>query len=79
MRARPSYGAGGYLRTEDPAKEDGEGRKHKVGTRRTVSYGCTDHAKYYLTDCLCRRSLFGETPMRLALTNDVINVVSGIL
>jgi hypothetical protein len=76
MTTRPYHGAGSYGRTEDPAKEDGEGRKRKVGTRRTVDYGCTN-AKY-LTDRLCRRSLFDETPMRPAL-NDVINVVPSIL
>jgi hypothetical protein len=73
---RPSHGSGGYGRTEDPGKEDGEGRKRKVGTRRTVDYGCTN-AKY-LTDQFCRRSVFDETPMRPAL-NDVINVVLSIL
>lgn len=81
MTARPYYGGGGYGRTEDPTRDDGEGRKRKVGTRRTVDYGCTN-AKY-LTDRLCRRSLFDEIPMRPAL-NDVIKVIfpltiSGIL
>lgn len=76
MTTRPYHGAGSYGRTDDTAKEDGEGRKRKVGTRRTVDYGCTN-AKY-LTDRLCRRSLFDETRMRPAL-NDVINVVPSII
>ena len=69
MTSRPYYGAGGYGRTDEPANQDGEGRKRKVGTRRTVDYGCTN-AKY-LTDRLCRRSAFDGMPMRPAL-NDII-------
>jgi hypothetical protein len=71
MAARPYYGAAGYIRTEEASKEDGEGRKRKVGTRRTVDYGCTN-VKWVL-DRLCQRSAYDEKPMRPAL-NEVINV-----
>lgn len=73
MASRPYYGAGGYARTEQNAGEDGEGRKRKVGTRRTVDYGCTN-AKYLLEHA-CIRSKYDEKPMRPGL-NDIINVTS---
>ena len=73
MAARPYYGAGSYIRTEEADKEDAEGRRRKVGTRRTVDYGCTNSK--WLLDRLCRRSAYDEKPMRPAL-NDVINVAS---
>jgi hypothetical protein len=71
MTARPYYGAGGYSRPEEISKEDGEGRKRKVGTRRTVDYGCTN-AKWLL-DRLSQRSIYDEKTMRPGL-NEVINV-----
>ena len=71
MTARPYYGAGGFSRTEEAQKDDGEGRKRKGGTRRTVDYGCTN-AKW-LMERHCQRSPYDENPMRPGL-NEVINV-----
>jgi hypothetical protein len=71
MTARPYYGAGGFSRTEEAPKDDGEGRKRKGGTRRTVDYGCTN-AKW-LMERLCQRSPNDEKSMRPGL-NEVINV-----
>ena len=73
MAAKPYYGAGSYIRTEEASKEDSEGRRRKVGTRRTVDYGCTN-AKWLL-DRFCQRSAYDEKPMRPGL-NEVINVHS---
>jgi hypothetical protein len=72
MAVRPYYGAGGYTR-ETEVREDGEGRRRKTGTRRTVDYGCTN-AKW-IAERLCQRSPFDEIPMRPNL-NEVINVYS---
>ena len=71
MTARPYYGAGGYTKAEDVSRDDGDGRKRKAGTRRTVDYGCTN-AKW-LIDRLCQRSAYDEKPMRPGL-NEIINV-----
>jgi len=73
MSIRPYYGAGGYSRDQDGGREDGEGRKRKVGTRRTVDYGCTNSK--YLLERTSQRSKYDEKPMRPGL-NDVINVFS---
>lgn len=71
MTARPYYGAGGFSRSEEASKEDGDGRKRKGGTRRTVDYGCTN-AKW-LMERLCQRSPYDDKRMRPGL-NEVINV-----
>src|SRR5205809_6090296 len=71
MTARPYYGAGGYSRAEDASKDDGETRKRKGGTRRTVDYGCTN-AKWIM-DRVCLRSSYHEKPMWPGL-NEIINV-----
>ena len=73
MAARPYYGAAGYVRAEEPAKEEGEGKRRKAGTRRTVDYGCP--YAIWLRDRLCERSCSDEKPMRPAL-NELINVLS---
>lgn len=75
MTARPYYGAGSYIRTEEASAAEADGRKRKTGTRRTVDYGCTN-AKW-LTDRLCQRSLYDEKPMRPAL-NEIINVYKSL-
>jgi len=72
MAARPYYGAGGYgNQQQQPQAQDEEGKKRRVGTRRTVDYGCTNAV--WLTERLCRRSVYDEKPMRPAL-NEIINV-----
>jgi hypothetical protein len=73
MAAKPYYGAVNY---SDGAKDDGEGRKRRLGTRRTVDYGCTNSA--WLLDRLCRRNAYDSKPTRPAL-NDIINVSLGDL
>lgn len=72
MAARPYYGAGGYMKEQQQTQQDdAEGRKRRTGTRRTVDYGCTN--AIWLTERLCRRSIYDEKPMRPAL-NEIINV-----
>jgi hypothetical protein len=71
MTARPYYGSGSIIRTDEASAAEAEGRKRKTGTRRTVDYGCTN-AKW-LAERLCQRSAYDEKPMRPAL-NEVINV-----
>jgi hypothetical protein len=71
MAARPYYGAGGYTRDTEASANEGEGRKRKTGTRRTVDYGCTN-AKW-LAERLCQRSEFDEKCIRPNI-NEVINV-----
>jgi hypothetical protein len=75
MAAKPYYGAANYIK-DDGAKDDGEGRRRRVGTRRTVDYGCTNSA--WLLDRLCRRNAYDSKPTRPAL-NDIINVFLGDL
>ena len=69
MAARSSYGAG-YGNQQQSGQEEG-GQKRRVGTRRTVDYGCTNAV--WLTERLCRRSIYDEKQMRPAL-NEIINV-----
>ena len=72
MAAKPYYGAANYIKTEEPGiKDEGEGRRRRVGTRRTVDYGCTNTT--WLLQRLCQRNAYDVNPMRPAL-NDVINV-----
>ena len=71
MAAKPYYGAGSYIKTEEAKGAEIEGRKRKVGTRRTVDYGCTN-AKW-LSLRLCRRSCYDEDPMQPTM-NEIINV-----
>jgi hypothetical protein len=56
----------------DESRDDGEGRRKKTGTRRTVDYTCTN-VRWFL-ERNCQRSARDERWMRPAL-NEVINVL----
>jgi len=72
MAAKPYYGAANYINTEEAViKDEGDGRRRRIGTRRTVDYGCTNST--WLLQRLCQRNAYDVKPMRPAL-NDIINV-----
>ena len=74
--SRPNYGGGGQIQQQDMNKEDGE-KKRKVGTRRTVDYGCTN--EIWCLERLAERSKrFDEKWMRPAL-NEIINVFANFI
>lgn len=71
MAAKPYYGAANYIKADEAGKDEGDGRRRRIGARRTVDYGCTNSA--WLLERLCQRNVYDTRPMRPAL-NDIINV-----